>query len=411
MRILSLALIVLFLSSCASKRLVKVPLITTSMRQDVGTLSADMMQGRAVGTEGEKMAAAYISKRMRDIGLAPRGNGSSYLQSFRRVTPLNPHAEPSADDPAVEGLNVVGSINNGAKYMVVIGAHYDHLGMGGSNSLWDGEPTIHNGADDNASGVAIMLSLAASLKESGDKRFNYLFIAFSGEEMGLWGSNYFVKHPTILFSQVSYMLNLDMVGRLNAERQLAVYGTGTSPVWDDVLAEIEEPGFKLTKEQSGIGPSDHTSFYLADVPVLHFFTGQHKEYHKPTDDLDKINFAGMNDIAAYLVEIVKRTDAKKKLSFTKTKDDQEMTPDFKVTLGVMPDYLFDGKGMRIDGIREGRPAFNADIQKGDVVVKMGDYEVVDMQTYMECLSKFEKGETVPVTIKRGGQEINKSVTF
>lgn len=411
MRTLLAVLTIALLLGCKTTKLVDMPLVTNHMERDVGTLAADMMQGRAVGTEGEKMAAGYIAKRMADIGLRPRGQGSSFLQPFRRVTPLNPHADPSPDDPAVEGVNVVGSIDNEAPYMIVIGAHYDHLGLGGSGSLWDGKPMVHNGADDNASGVAILLSLAETIKRSGDKRYNYLFIAFSGEEMGLWGSNYFVKHPTVLMSRVSYMLNLDMVGRLNDQRQLALYGTGTSPVWEEILPAIEAPAFKITKEESGIGPSDHTSFYLADIPVLHFFTGQHEDYHKPTDDVDKINYAGMQDIAKYLLEVIRRTPDRSKLDFTKTADNQQATPDFKVTLGVMPDYLFDGKGMRIDGIREGRPAFNADMQKGDIVVKIGDYEVVDMMSYMECLSKFEPGSTVKVVVKREDQEIEKLVTF
>src|SRR5690606_4862216 len=167
----------------------------------------------------------------------------------------------------------------------------------------------------------------------------------------------------------------------------------------------------IIENESGVGPSDHTSFYLADIPVLHFFTGQHEDYHKPSDDTEKMNFEGMEMVSNYIFSIIKDLDSQKKLAFRKTKNESEVVPDFKVTLGVVPDYLFSGKGMRIDGISEDRPAQKAGLQKGDIVVKMGEFEVTDMMSYMKSLSKFEKGQTTKLTIERNGEIKEVEVTF
>ncbi|MEP7169027.1 MAG: M20/M25/M40 family metallo-hydrolase, partial [Bacteroidota bacterium] len=205
-----------------------------------------------------------------------------------------PKADITVELKKVEatGHNIIGYIDNKAINTIVIGAHYDHLGYGGEGSLYRGAPTIHNGADDNASGDAALIELARILKNSNDKSNNYLFIAFSGEEKGLLGSNYFVKHPTIDLKKVDYMINMDMVGRMKKdEHTLQVLGVGTSPEWKEVVEKINIDSVKIKEAESGVGPSDHTSFYLADIPVLHFFTGSHEDYHKPSDDEDKINYS------------------------------------------------------------------------------------------------------------------------
>jgi hypothetical protein len=290
------------------------------------------------------------------------------------------------------------------------------LGYGGEGSLYRGEEkAVHNGADDNASGVAIMLNLAGRLKVKNDNaetkdENNYLFMAFSGEEMGLLGSNYFSKNPTIDAKTINYMINMDMVGRLKADSTLAVYGVGTSPIFKQTI-KAHNDRFKLVQNESGVGPSDHTSFYLIDIPVLHFFTGQHEDYHKPADDSDKLNYDGMNLISDYIFDIISDLDDNGELAFRKTKNESEETPRFKVGLGVVPDYLFDGKGMRIDGTREETPAFNAGLQKGDIVVKLGDSTVTDMMSYMRALSVFEKGDEAAITVKRGSETIETKVNF
>jgi len=284
--------------------------------------------------------------------------------------------------------------------------------MGGQGSLYRGEvPAIHNGADDNASGVAVMLQLAGRLKKLENAQSNFLFIGFSGEELGLLGSNYFAKNPTIDLQKVNLMINMDMVGRLNAENTLAVHGVGTSPGFKQLLFANNDQEFNIAEHESGIGPSDHTSFYLADVPVLHFFTGQHEDYHKPSDDSEKLNYEGMRKIENYIFNIVTDLDDDAKLAFRKTKNESEETPRFKVGLGVVPDYLFTGEGMRIDGISEDKPAQKAGLQKGDIVKKLGDQPITDMMSYMKALATYSEGDSTLVTIEREGASMEVEVQF
>jgi len=383
------------------------------MKEDVTYLAADSLMGRETGTSYEMLAASYLSDRFRDLGLEPKGS-NGYIQEFIFKPRTNPHEEAQVvektGDSTIIGRNVVAFVDNEAASTIVIGSHYDHLGMGGAGSLYREGEAIHNGADDNASGVAVLLKLAGELKDKNTNN-NYLFIAFSGEEMGLLGSNYFVKNPTIDLEQVTYMINMDMVGRLNDENTLAVHGVGTSPVWKQTLFANNDQGLNIAEHESGIGPSDHTSFYIMDIPVLHFFTGQHADYHKPSDDADKLNYAGMETISKYILNIITDLDDEEKLAFRKTKNESEDVPRFKVTLGVVPDYLYTGEGMRIDGVSEDRPAIKAGIQKGDIVKKMGEFDVTDMMSYMKSLSEFEEGQTIIVMIDRNGEMIEVDVTF
>ena len=254
-----------------------------------------------------------------------------------------------------------------------------------------------------------MLGLAEKLSAEAYKTNNYLFIAFSGEEKGLWGSNYFCKNPTLDLKQVNYMVNFDMVGRLDTSKGLAINGVGTSPDWKNQLEKVNKNDLKLILGESGTGPSDHTSFYLQDIPVLHFFTGQHEDYHKPSDDAEKVNFEGIAIIQSMVLDLILQTETK--LEFTKTKDESESTPRFTVTLGVMPDYLFQGEGMRIDGVTEGKPAHKANLQKGDIVIQMGEIKVDGMQAYMKALSEFKKGDKTMVKVRRGEEVLEEEVEF
>lgn len=304
------------------------------------------------------------------------------------------------------GQNVIGLIDNKAAYTIVIGAHLDHLGFGDEeSSLHKGEKAIHNGADDNASGTAAVIEMAKFLKLNGSKNSNYLFIGFSGEEKGLIGSNYFSKNPTIDLSKVSYMINMDMIGRLkNDEKTLAVYGTGTSPLWNKILPEVNIDSIKIKTTESGVGPSDHTSFYLKDIPVLHFFSGFHSDYHKPGDDEEKINYKGEVSIIKFILTVINKVDSKDKLAFTKTKEEpvaSKNTNKPKVTLGVIPDYMYSGDGMKIDGVTEGKPAAAAGLKGGDLIMQIGENKVVDMQSYMKALSNYTKSDKTKVKVKRG----------
>jgi len=312
------------------------------------------------------------------------------------------------------GHNVVGYIDNGASTTVILGAHYDHLGYGEDhNSLYTGTtPQIHNGADDNASGTAALIELGKLLKASKFKGNNYLLVSFSGEELGLFGSKYFTEHPAVDLSNANYMINMDMVGRLSdSTHGLTIGGYGTSPVWGQLLTE-KDKFFTIKFDSSGTGPSDHTSFYRKDIPVLFFFTGVHSDYHKPSDDADKINYNGELQVVKYVYNIIDATNKKGKLAFTKTREAASTgRSSFKVTLGIMPDYTYSGSGVRVDGVSDGKIAQKVGIKAGDVITQLGDIKFTDVQSYMGALGKFNKGDATKVKVKRGNEELMFDIIF
>ena len=315
------------------------------------------------------------------------------------------------------GHNVIGYIDNGAATTVILGAHFDHLGYGedGGSRLTTGEHLIHNGADDNASGTAALIELARMLKSSKAKNNNYLFIAFSGEELGLFGSKYFTEHPTVDLSKIDYMINMDMVGRLNdSTKVVTIGGYGTSPQWGETFSYFGKKKTDLVfkYDSSGTGPSDHTSFYRKDIPVLFYFTGLHADYHKPTDDFDKINYTGELDIIKQIYAVVESLNDKNRLAFTKTRETQTTTSSrFSVSLGIMPDYTYAGSGVRADGISDGKPAQKAGLKAGDVIIQLGDYKVSSLENYMQALGQFKKGDKTKVKFKRGNETIEAEVEF
>lgn len=312
------------------------------------------------------------------------------------------------------GHNVVGMIDNNAPLTVIVGAHYDHLGYGEDhNSLYGGkEKMIHNGADDNASGTAALLSLSKLLHKSKYKAFNYLFVAFSGEELGLYGSKYFTEHCPVDLKNVNYMINMDMVGRLNdSTHGITIGGYGTSPAWGKLIP-VDDAYFKIKVDSAGSGPSDHTSFYRKDLPVLFFFTGTHSDYHKPSDDADKINIDGELKIIRYIESLIEKTTGIDKLTFSKTREAAAMgKSSFKVTLGIMPDYTFSGNGVLVEGVSDNRPAQKAGILAGDVIYQLGDHKVSDVQSYMQALNKFSKGESTVVKFLRNAISMEVNLTF
>lgn len=314
------------------------------------------------------------------------------------------------------GHNVVGYIDNGAANTVVLGAHFDHLGYGedGNSMLRTSEKLIHNGADDNASGTAAMLELARLLKATKSKTSNYLFIAFSAEELGLNGSKYYTENPTIDLKSVNYMINMDMVGRLNdSTKALTVGGYGTSPVWGKLVNPGNKSYFVIKTDSSGTGPSDHTSFYRKDIPVLFFFTGLHTDYHRPSDDANKVNYIGEMRIIQYIQSLINGVNAEKtKLAFTKTRETQTTTSArFSVSLGVMPDYTYTGAGMRLDGISDGKAAQKAGLKAGDIITAIGPHSVSSVEGYMQALGKFKKGDKTTVKYKRGDTSGEVEVQF
>lgn len=381
------------------------------IQMDITYLASEELEGRQTGTKGEQMAAAYIAERMESIGLEPAGDHGTYFQEFQGVSQSNPHA---ADEEGEEitGINVIGYIDHDAPHTVVLGAHYDHLGWGESNSLHRGEPEIHYGADDNASGVAMILYLADRLTEYHTEN-NYLIIAFSGEEKGLWGSGYWTKNTTVVEpSEINFMLNFDMVGRLGKDRSLAVNGTGTSTLWERRLERANRSNLNLVLSQSGVGSSDHSSFYMIEVPALHFFTGTHEDYHRPGDTPDKINYNGMQEVGSLVFNLIGTLNDDGKLPFSETvQEESRSAPRFSVTLGVVPDYLFSGSGLRIEGVTSGGPADSIGMKRGDVIIKLGEMEVTDIYDYMEGLSDFISGDEAEIHYKRGDEVVKGKVVF
>lgn len=299
--------------------------------------------------------------------------------------------------------NVIGYLNFNAPATVVLGAHLDHLGYGEDNNSLDGQGQIHNGADDNASGTSALIELGRILQSTPAHNNNYIFIAFSGEELGLFGSKYWLEHPSKNVV-LNYMINMDMIGRYDSSKKLTIGGYGTSPVWGNIFNTTTAPALAVKFDSSGSGPSDHASFYRKDVPVLFFFTNSHSDYHKATDDWDKINYEGELAIVKYINRIIEATDNKGKLAFTKTRDQEARSIALPVTLGVIPDYGYSGTGMRIDGVSKGKLAEKLGLQAGDVLLQLGEYKFVDVSTYMTALQHFKKGDKTTLTIKRGSAE-------
>jgi aminopeptidase YwaD len=309
------------------------------------------------------------------------------------------------------GYNVAGFVNNDAAQTIVFGAHLDHLGYGEDhNSLHTGKPAIHNGADDNASGVAAVLALAAKAN-TFSKKYNYLFINFSGEELGLFGSKKFLQQNSNIIPSINCMINIDMLGRFDdTKNTITIGGVGSSPMWGDIINSTKK-SFVAKFDSSGVGPSDHTSFYLKEKPVLFFFTGLHSDYHKPSDDAFKINYEGEAMLIDYIAELSKKISETSALTYSKTREQKMEGVKFKVTLGIMPDYTFSGSGVRADGISEGKIASKAGMQTGDIIVALGDYRVLDMESYMRALSKFKKGDSTTVYFNRGDKLMEKVVVF
>ena len=382
-----------------------------SFKKDVEYLASEKLEGRFPGTNGEQLAANYIAEKFEKFGLTKLTD--SYFQSFNFTLPSSPHEEVKFNqdtDTKINAKNIIAFIDNKKKNTVIIGAHYDHIGYGGQYSLDRGINEIHNGADDNASGTAMLLSLAKQLNNKNDLENNYLFIAFSAEELGLIGSRYFVNSDVFNKESINFMINLDMVGRLNAEKELSIFGVGTSSIFKQVVNSLNN-NFKLKIIEDGTGPSDHTSFYNKDIPVLFFHTGSHENYHRPSDDVNLINYKGMSEISNYIIDIIDELETYNKLEFKETISNQPTVARFNVSLRVMPDYVFEGDGMKASQIIKGGPADDAGLIDGDVIIMLGENEVKDVYDYMNSLSKFEKGDSTKVIVLRSGKKLEFEVKF
>lgn len=383
------------------------------VRKHITYLASDALEGRAPGTKGEKLAQEYIAQAFTSYGLKPAG-GKTFFQTFDYTERSHAH---HAEEKGIErkGTNVIGFLDNKSDMTIVIGAHYDHLGNEdgrGSSLAADPNGQIHNGADDNASGVAGLLELARIYSQNNVKeKVNFLFMAYSAEEAGLIGSKHYTQNPIKPLNQILCMLNMDMIGRLrDSTKSLIIGGVGTSPNWIPMVKKLNTE-FELKFDTTGMGPSDHASFYLKDIPVLHFFSGTHGDYHKPSDDIEKINFPGEVKILNYIVKVVDSCSVHSSIPFTKTKSNERKMTAFKVTLGIMADYSFGGPGVKVDGVSPDKPAEKAGILSGDLIMKIGEYETADIYKYMEALGKFEKGQKTEIEIKRGSTILKKELVF
>jgi len=356
----------------------------------------------------DKPDLATLEKEI-DADLKPR---SFELSGYRVV------GEASIIQKQAEIKNVIAVLEGEgplANETIVVGAHYDHLGLGGAGSLAPWTTAIHNGADDNSSGTATLLEIAHRLSTTGKKpNRRIVFMAFTGEERGLLGSAHYVREPRFPLDSTVAMFNLDMVGRLNEEK-LMVYGTGTAKQFEALVDELgEKHGFKLTKYAGGFGPSDHASFYSKNIPVLHFFTGTHSDYHRPSDDSEKLNVSGMRRVADMVVDTVLATDAEK------TRPEYVQIKKVEVIgggdgdrpyFGSIPDFSQNIEGYAISGASSGSPADKGGLKGGDVIVRLGESKIANLEDFDSALRKYKIGDKVKVVVKRDGKEVELEVTL
>ena len=310
------------------------------------------------------------------------------------------------------GHNVVAWINNNSSTTVVFGAHYDHLGF--HTNIFNTDTVVFNGADDNASGTALLIELSKIIQNSTFNNHNYLFIAFSAEEKGLFGSKAFLNQNLIADSTIIAMINFDMVGRMSEkESKLNILGVGTALEWDSIITSAYSGPIHINKSVSGVAGSDQMSFYLKNIPVLFFITGMHEDYHKPSDDADKINAKGMAEIMVVALSINEKLNGLNHLSFNRN-DSSNIKRGKRqggVSLGVIPDHAWDGEGMRIDVVFENRSAFNAGLIKEDIVIKIDDNVISDIMSYMKALSTYKNGDKAKITYLRNQIENTVEVVF
>jgi aminopeptidase YwaD len=312
----------------------------------------------------------------------------------------------------VPSYNVIGVLEGSDPVLknetIVLGAHYDHLGRGGEGSLAPKSGEIHHGADDNASGTAGLIELARIFGAQRPKlKRTLVFIAFGGEEEGLLGSNFYVNHPLAPLDKTIAMINMDMIGRMK-DSKLMIGGVGTATEWRQLIGQSD---FNLGLSEDGYGPSDHSSFYMKQIPVLFLFTGTHNDYHKPSDTWDKINYNDEAKILSFVARIVRDIDgADKRLTHTTAKSDPApRTSGFRVYLGTIPNYADSSNGMLIDGVRDDSPAAKAGLKAGDRIVKIGDREVKNVYDYTYALGEMKAGQEYVFEVMRGSEKLTLKV--
>lgn len=387
-------------------------ILPSDVSTHIDVLASDDMKGREAGTAEEAKAANYIADHFRAYGLDPAGEDDTYFQEFTvNMSVLeNPHAsdsDSSADKRMAKNVAALLQGTGDSEEVIIIGAHYDHLGMGEFGSLSSSsEPKIHNGADDNASGTSGLLELAEYFAQNRPET-DLLFLAFSGEEMGLLGSQHYVENPTVDLENALAMINMDMIGRMS-DKRLMIFGVATTDSWETILTDANIDSLDLDLVPDGTGASDHTSFYYKDIPVLHYFTDTHADYHRPSDDPEWINAEGQAFLLQHVARAIEQLDAMDKpdLQFNEAPGEQRQSMSMDgPTLGVLPDYGYDGDGFRITGVSDGGPASKGGLEGGDIITRIGDMEVADIYAYMGALNELKKGESLEVVVVRDGEEM------
>lgn len=314
---------------------------------------------------------------------------------------------PGVGAPAGDGVPAIDP-----RETVVLGAHYDHLGYGGENSAAPGEKAVHHGADDNASGTAMLVEVARMLRDRGPFPRTILFIAFSGEERGLLGSAHYTANAAVPLDDTVAMVNLDMVGRLT-DNKLIVHGTGTGTGFDAMVDRlVAGHGFAVAKEPGGFGPSDHSSFYAKKIPVLHVFTGSHADYHRPTDTAEKIDYDGMVRIAGLVADaVVELARVAPRPGSIEVASKQFARGGDRPYFGSIPDFGKPGGGYAISGVTKDSPAAQGGLLGGDLIIRLGDSAIAGLEDFDSALRKHKAGETIPVVVSRGGAEVTLQVTL
>jgi aminopeptidase YwaD len=394
----------------------------STMRHDLNFLDAGIP---AVVVSRQAAESLFASEKMKLAEAIKKANESAAPVNLQNIV-----VAFKTDVVKINGKssNVIGLIEGSDARLkseyVIIGAHYDHLGLGGPESLAaNPEAQIHHGADDNASGTSALLELARAMNSDRAKvRRSVIFMAFAAEEMGLLGSAAYTKNPPVPLASTVAMLNMDMVGRLR-NGSLFVGGVGTSPVWKPLLdklnADVQGPEatgrrFQLGIGQDGFGPSDHQSFYVKDIPVLFFFTGSHDDYHKPSDTAEKVNAEGTRQIAEFVREIALNVAGEgERIAFTKVKSDntnQGRRGGFRVSLGTVPSYAEQSDGLKLDGVRPGSAAEKAGLKAGDVIIKLAAFAIKNVYDYTAALGELKPDEPIDVVIRRDGKELTLKLT-
>ncbi len=324
----------------------------------------------------------------------------------------------SVERTEVEVKNVVAVLPGEgplADETIVVGAHYDHVGYGGPNSLAPGSDEVHNGADDNASGTVVLVEVARRLAAAGPLPRTIVFIAFTAEEEGLIGSARYVRDPLVPLENTVAMLNMDMVGRLDDERKLIVQGTGTAAEFEELIDGLNEQyDFDLSKTRGGFGPSDHASFYAKKIPVMHFFTGLHEDYHRPGDDVEKLNVAGMREVGGLVGDValaLAQAEQAPQYADTGGAARRDTGGGDRPYFGSIPDFSQDEPGYAISGVTKDSPAQRAGLEGGDVIIKLGDSRIGSLEDFDSALRKYEAGDKVAVVVRRGEEEVTLEVTL